>query len=64
METQRNTQDEGQTAFLHVRIDPVVMDRFRAVVESEHRTVSQDVRRYIAQRVAGAPEPAAFEEAA
>ena len=42
---------------LHVRVDPVLLDRFREVVEEDHRTVSQDVRRYIELRVQKADEP-------
>jgi hypothetical protein len=54
MPTQRNTQNDGRTGFLHVRIEPAVLNRFREVAESEHRTVSQEVRRYIDQRIAEA----------
>lgn len=60
MATNRKAQNDGRTAYLHVRIEPAVLDRFREVAESEHRTVSQDVRRYIDQRIADAP----MEEAA
>lgn len=54
MDTKRNTQDEGGKRTLHVRVDPVQLDRFREVVALDERTVSQDLRRYIAQRVAAA----------
>ena len=57
MPTQHNTQNEGRTAFLHVRIEPDVLDRFRALAAAEHRTVSQDVRRYIDERISAADAP-------
>lgn len=57
MATKRNTQSDGRGAFLHVRIDADVLDRFRKVAEGEHRTISQDVRRYIDQRIAEADAP-------
>jgi hypothetical protein len=57
MPTQRKTQNEGRTAFLHVRIEPEVLDRFRAIAEAEHRTVSQEVRHYIDRRLAEASSP-------
>lgn len=53
---QHKTQEGDGMRTLHVRVDPVVLDRFREVVEVDHRTVSQDVRRYIEQRVSDADE--------
>jgi hypothetical protein len=37
-------------------MDQAVYERFRSVVEAEHRTVSQDVRRYVDRRLAEAAE--------
>jgi hypothetical protein len=54
MGTQRKPQD-GRTAFLHVRIEPEVLERYRMIAEADHRTVSQDVRRYVDQRIAAEP---------
>jgi hypothetical protein len=54
METQRKAQRDDRTAFVHVRIERDVLDRFREIAEAEHRTVSQDVRRYIDTRIADA----------
>lgn len=39
---------------LNVRISSDQVDRLRAVAESEHRTVSQELRRLIEQRIAEA----------
>jgi hypothetical protein len=61
MAANHNAQNDGRTAFLHVRIEPEVLRRFRAVTEADHRTVSQDVRRYIDQRL---DEAARLKEAA
>jgi antitoxin component of RelBE/YafQ-DinJ toxin-antitoxin module len=58
MGTKRNAPDDGRTAFLHVRIDPSVLDRYREVAEADHRTVSQDVRHLVEQRIAEADAPA------
>jgi uncharacterized protein (DUF4415 family) len=54
MGTQRKAQRDDRTAFVHVRIERDVLDRFREIAEAEHRTVSQDVRRYIDTRIADA----------
>lgn len=51
---QRKTQEDGAMRTLHVRVDPVALDRFREVVEADHRTVSQELRRYIELRIAEA----------
>jgi hypothetical protein len=57
MVTKRNPQREARTAYLHVRIEPDVLARFRQVAEADHRTVSQDVRRYIDHRLSEAEKP-------
>lgn len=42
---------------LNVRIDREQVDRLREVAEAEHRTVSQELRRMIEQRITAAAEP-------
>lgn len=59
MDTQHNTQEPGEKRTLHVRVDPARLDRFREVVEADHRTVSQDLRHYIDLRIAEADRLAA-----
>jgi hypothetical protein len=54
MGTQRKAQRDSRTAFLHVRIEPEVLDRLRVIAEAEHRTVSQDIRHLVDRRIADA----------
>jgi redox-regulated HSP33 family molecular chaperone len=54
VDTQRKAQEDRGARTLHVRVDPAQLDRFREVVALDHRTVSQDVRHYIDQRIAQA----------
>lgn len=58
MEAQRKTQ-EGEDANLVFRVPVALKDRFRAVAEADHRTVSQELRRLMEQRVAEADSVAA-----
>lgn len=45
-----NAADKN-VVFLTVRIAPDVYEEFRTLAASEERTVSQDIRHYIAQRI-------------
>lgn len=54
MAPQHKAQEDGVTRSLHIRVAPAQLDRFREVVAADHRTVSQDLRRYIDQRIAEA----------
>jgi hypothetical protein len=41
-----------------VRMDPALYERFREVVNADHLTVSAEIRRLIAKRIAEADKPA------
>lgn len=41
-----------QTAVFTLRITRRKLDRFREIVEGEHRTVSQEFRRFVDERIA------------
>lgn len=43
--------DAAKTMTLSVRADVALVDEFKALVESEERDVSKDIRRYMRQRV-------------
>jgi len=49
------TKRKAYERWLHVRVSDETFERYREVVEAEHRNVSQDIRRYIDQRAAEAP---------
>jgi hypothetical protein len=61
METQRKAQGEAQRNLVF-RAPVALHDRFRAVAEADHRTVSQELRRLMEQRIAEADS--ALEQAA
>lgn len=54
----RNLANTSQAVFT-LRIERDKLDRFREVVEREHRTVVQDLRHYIDRRLAEERERAA-----
>ncbi len=54
----RNLANASQAVFT-LRIERDKLDRFREVVEREHRTVVQDLRHYIDRRLAEERERAA-----
>ena len=54
----RNLTNAPQAVFT-LRIERDKLDRFREVVEREHRTVVQDLRHYIDRRLAEERERAA-----
>jgi hypothetical protein len=56
MNTQRKAQDEGPERNLNFRAPIALHDRFREVAEADHRTVSQELRRLMEQRIAEADE--------
>lgn len=49
--TQRKAQEEGAMRMLNVRVEASLVDRFREVAEADHRTVSQELRRLMEQRI-------------
>lgn len=51
--------------YLHARIESGTLQRFREVAEADHRTVSQELRRLVDQRIADAArDRASWDEAA
>jgi len=53
MDTQRKAQ-EPEERNLNFRCPIALQDRFREVAEADHRTVSQELRRLMEQRIAEA----------
>jgi hypothetical protein len=65
MAAQRKTQRDGAMVYLHARIESGTLQRFREVAEADHRTVSQELRRLVDQRIAEAVrDRASWDEAA
>jgi hypothetical protein len=60
--TQRKAHDDGAMKLLNFRVEVEQLERFRAIAEADHRTVSQELRRLMELRIAEAAEP--LEEAA
>lgn len=58
---QHKAQDDGAMRLLNFRVEGVKLDRFREVAEADHRTVSQELRRLMDERIAQAD---ALEQAA
>ncbi len=56
-----NTEATATTRAVFL-VEREMWDRFHRVVASEHRTASQDLRRYIARRVADNPNARADEQ--
>jgi hypothetical protein len=54
--TKRKPQDEGSMRLLNFRVEAAKIDRFREVAEANERTVSQELRRLMDQRIAEATE--------
>lgn len=42
----------NETAVFSLRIAREKLDRFREIVEAEHRTMNQEFRRYVDERIA------------
>jgi Arc-like DNA binding dprotein len=55
MRPQRKAQEGGQRNLVF-RAPVALHDRFREVAEADHRTVSQELRRLMEQRIAEADE--------
>lgn len=49
---QRKAQENGSMRMLNFRVEAEQIDRFRAVAEANHRTVSQELRHLMEQRIA------------
>lgn len=56
---QRKTQPTGSSSFLHVRIEAEKIEQLRVVAEADHRTLSQEVRRMVDERLAADAKAAA-----
>lgn len=54
---QDKAQSDGATHQLNVRVAHEMFDRFREVAAADHRTVSQELRRLMEQRIAEAEPP-------
>lgn len=52
-----NRKDVEPVVVTSVRLSPEKLDRLRAIAESEHRTVSQELRRLVDARVETYEEP-------
>ena len=59
MNTQRKAQSEAKERNLVFRAPVALHERFREVAEADHRTVSQELRRLMEQRIAEAERVAA-----
>jgi hypothetical protein len=53
---QHKAQNDGVMRLLNFRVEAAMIDRFREVAEADHRTVSQELRRLMEQRIAEADE--------
>jgi hypothetical protein len=63
MTTKRKAHTRGMR-MLNVRIDSAQIERLREVAAADHRTVSQELRRLIEERIAEAGETVEPAEAA
>lgn len=61
MVTKHKAQNDGAMRFLNFRVEAAKIERLRELAEADHRTVSQELRRLIDQRVAEANDPDAPE---
>jgi hypothetical protein len=54
--TKRKAHSDGDMRMLNFRVEAAQIDRFRAVAEANHRTVSQELRLLMEQRIAEAEQ--------